>query len=169
MRKEWVAPLGVAPAQLGRVPDVEWPTLALAAGIYGAWLALTFWHAALPPWLVYPALAWLVAWHGSLQHEVIHGHPTRIRAVNDAIGFPPLALWLPYALYREGHLRHHVDWRLTDPFDDPESAYWTEDQWAALSRPGQFLVRAQTTFLGRMLLGPPWVIGRFYYFPLGLA
>lgn len=143
---------------------IEWPTLVLAVGIYAAWAALTFWHAALPGWAVWPALAWLVAWQGSLQHEVLHLHPTRWRRVNEALALPPLALWLPYAIYRRSHLRHHVDARLTDPLDDPESFYWTPGLWAALSRPGQLLVAVQTTLLGRLLVGPGWSIGRFCYF-----
>ena len=37
-----------------------------------------------------------VAWHMSLQHEIIHNHPTRSRRVNRALGAWPLALWLPF-------------------------------------------------------------------------
>jgi fatty acid desaturase len=146
--------------------SIQWPTVALAATIYGGWLALTWWHAALPGWVTFPLLAWLVAWHGSLQHEVLHGHPTRVRAINDAIGFPPLSLWLPYGVYRSAHLRHHVDVRLTDPLDDPESRYWTDELWNQLSRPGRLLVQAQGTLLGRLLIGPGWGLGRFFYFQL---
>lgn len=164
MRERAAAFFGAAADELGPVPAIEWPTVALAAMIYGCWATLTFWHAALPPVLVYPALAWLVAWHGSLQHEVLHGHPTRDRRVNDALGFPPLALWLPYAIYRRSHLRHHVDVRLTDPMDDPESYYWTPALWATLSRPGRVLVSVQTTLAGRLLFGPGWSICRFFYF-----
>lgn len=164
MRDGVAAPPGVQPAELGPVPALEWPTIALALAIYGGWAALTFCYAALPFWLVLPALAWLVAWQGSLQHEVLHGHPTRFRRINDALGFPPLALWLPYAIYRRSHLRHHIDVQLTDPLDDPESYYWTPDLWTSLSRPGRLLVVVQTTLLGRLLLGPAWSIGRFFYF-----
>jgi fatty acid desaturase len=147
-----------------RSAGVEWPTVALSVAIYGGWLALTWWSAALPGWVLFPCLAWLVAWQASLQHEVLHGHPTRVRAINDALGFPPLSLWLPYGIYRVAHLRHHDDARLTDPLDDPESRYWLPEQWDLLSRWGKFLVLAQNTFLGRLLLGPAWVIGRFLYF-----
>jgi len=164
MRERAAALCGAAADELGPVPAIEWPTLALAATIYLGWAALTFWHAALPPWLVYPALTWLVAWQGSLQHEVLHGHPTRNRRLNDALGFPPLSLWLPYAIYRRSHLRHHVDVRLTDPMDDPESYYWTPDLWATLSRPGRVLVGVQTMLAGRLIFGPAWSICRFFYF-----
>jgi len=147
-----------------RPSGVEWPTCMLAIGIYGGWLALTWWFADLPGWIVLPALAWLVAWQSSLQHEALHGHPTRVRALNDALAFPPLLLWLPYGIYRVSHLRHHDDARLTDPLDDPESRYWLPEQWDRLSRWGRFLVLAQNTYAGRLLLGPAWVIGRFAYF-----
>ena len=55
----------------------ELPTWGLAALIYGSWLALTWWHAVLPWFVLLPLGAWLIAWFGHLQHEVLHGHPTR--------------------------------------------------------------------------------------------
>ena len=164
MRPRIAAPVGVALTSQELAARSEWPTVVLAGGIYGGWLALTLWHAALPWWMVYPALAWLVAWQASLQHEVLHGHPTRSRRINDALGFPPLSLWLPYHIYRVSHLRHHDDARLTDPLDDPESRYWLPEQWDLLSLWGKFLFAAQNTFAGRLLLGPAWIVGRFFYF-----
>lgn len=140
---------------------IEWPTLALTFVVYGGWLALTFWHDRLPLWLLAALGGWVIAWHGSLQHEIIHGHPTGWRRVNRLIGVPPLALWLPFELYRASHLRHHRDDRLTDPLDDPESYYWTRDGWREIGPVGRALVRAQTTLLGRLAVGPFWSIGRF--------
>jgi hypothetical protein len=73
--------------------SIEWPTVALATFIYSSWLALTFLHALLPVWLLVPVGSWLIAWHSSLQHELLHGHPTRSQSVNRAIGlvrFSPL-------------------------------------------------------------------------------
>ena len=147
-------------------PAVEWRTLALALAIYGGWMLLTWHHAALPLWARLLGGAWFVAWQGSLQHEVMHGHPTRHRAVNTLFGFPPLSLWLPYVRYRQSHLRHHLDERLTDPLDDPESYYWTQAQWQALSRVGRGLVAVQSTLLGRLLIGPLWSIVRFLKFEM---
>ena len=164
MHARVAAPPGVVLAPRDGVATIEWPTVALTVAIYGGWLALTWWHAALPAWVVFPSLAWLVAWQSSLQHEVLHGHPTRVRAINDALGFPPLSLWLPYGVYRPSHLRHHDDVRLTDPLDDPESRYWTPELWAALSRPGKLMVTVQNTLLGRVTIGPAWTVGRFFYF-----
>ncbi|HZS82192.1 MAG TPA: fatty acid desaturase [Stellaceae bacterium] len=133
---------------------IEWPTVALAAAIYAAWAALTLLHQRLPASIVAALGAWLVAWHSSLQHEIIHGHPTRWRRVNDALGRPPLALWLSFDHYRATHLQHHRDDDLTDPLADPESRYLTAAAWARLRPWARALIGAQTTLLGRLLLGP---------------
>ena len=145
-------------------PPVEWRTVALVFVIYAGWAALTWFYARLPPWALVVCGAWLIAWHGSLQHELMHGHPTRSRAVNTALAYAPLALWLPFIRYRQSHLRHHLDERLTDPLDDPESYYWTQEQWQSLRGAERWLVRVQSTLLGRMLIGPAWSILRFLKF-----
>lgn len=142
---------------------VEWPTFALAVAIYAGWGLLTYCHAVLPLVVLLPAAAWIVAWHGALQHEIIHGHPTRWRGVNRALGFVPLSLWIPFARYRMLHLSHHRDERLTDPLDDPESFYWTDEDWARLGPASRWLVRAQTLLLGRLVIGPFWSIARFLH------
>lgn len=144
-----------------RIGAVEWPTVALAVAIFGGWTALTLSAAALPALVVLPLGAWLIAWHSSLQHEIIHGHPTRWRRINRALGFVPLSLWIPFARYRAMHLTHHRDERLTDPLDDPESWYWTAEDWARLPGLHRALVGAQSTLAGRMLIGPGWCMGRF--------
>ena len=84
--------------------SIEWPTVALAIFIHAGWLALTFLHAFLPIWLLVPMGAWLIAWHSSLQHELVHGHPAGSQRVNRAMGSVPLSLWLPYDVYRTSHL-----------------------------------------------------------------
>lgn len=144
-----------------RSRPVEWPTLSLIVGTYAAWLALTWFHAVLPVLLVAPAGALLIALHSSLQHEMLHGHPTRSRRVNRLLATPPLSLWLPFESYRITHLLHHRDERLTDPLDDPESRYWTDEDWARLGPIGRFLVAAQQTLLGRLVFGPGWSVGRY--------
>lgn len=144
-----------------RFAAIEWPTVALALTIYGGWLALTFWHEKVPIWLLMPLGAWLIAWHSSLQHEVIHGHPTRWPRINAAIGFPPLSLWLPFHRYRALHLAHHRDERLTDPTDDPESSYWTRQSLHRQPWLVRRIIAVNATFVGRVLIGPPWVVCRF--------
>lgn len=135
---------------------IEWPTVAVAAAIYGGWLVATACHAVIP-WPI-PVLVGggLIAWHGSLQHETIHGHPTRHRFVNDAIGSVPLALWLPYRLYRSSHRAHHAAEMITDPHDDPESRY--RSKTGGLEAVFGWL---QSTLVGQMLFGPPILVLRF--------
>ncbi len=141
---------------------LEAPTLALAVAIYGGWLLLTFFWRTLPSWFAVPAGAWLCAWQMSLQHEVIHGHPTRSERLNDLIGAPPLSLWLPYILYRDSHRRHHRDAHLTDPLEDPESTYMTAQAWRRAGPVRRGLHVACNTLVGRMLLGPPRSVISFW-------
>jgi fatty acid desaturase len=133
---------------------VEWPTLALLALTYLAWGAVTVFAPALGPWLSVPMLAVVLAQHSSLQHEAIHGHPTARPAVNEALVFPALGLFMPYRRFRALHLAHHYDPLLTDPHDDPETNYLDPAVWAGLRRPVRAALAANNTLLGRMLIGP---------------
>lgn len=141
---------------------VEWPTIALVGGIYAAFFALTWFWRDIPLWLWLPLAAWTSAWWGSVQHEILHGHPTRSRALNTLLATPPLWLWLPFECYRSSHLTHHNDERLTDPLDDPESRYVTPEQWQALGPIGRRLVAWQGTLLGRLVIGPIWATAIFW-------
>lgn len=125
----------------------------MAVAIYGGWFATTRFHAVLPLPLLAVAGGWLVAWHGSLQHEVIHGHPTPWRRLNLALALPPLSLWLPFELYRETHVRHHDFEHITDPDRDPESNYLIPAAgWrGALAMAA---LRLEQSLLGRLALGP---------------
>jgi fatty acid desaturase len=143
-----------------RGASVEWPTLGLAAGLYAAFGLLTWHHHQLPWWLVLPLAGYLVCLHGSLQHEVVHGHPTRIAWVNEALVFPSFWLWLPFRIYRESHLSHHRDDRLTCPIEDPESNYLSPDVWEAMGPAARIFRRAIGTVLGRLVMGPPFYVGR---------
>lgn len=118
------------------------PTWLAAVAIYGGWALLTLAHDRIP----LPLLALLggavIAWQGSLQHETIHGHPGGPAWVRYALGAPPLALWLPYEIYRDTHRRHHATPHLADPAHDPEAP-------------------ARESALGRLVLGPPLTVARF--------
>jgi fatty acid desaturase len=140
---------------------VEWPTVALAFAIYGLWCLVTLFHRELSWWAVPVLGGWITAWQLNLQHETIHGHPTRHRRVNEMIGCWPLSLWLPYSIYRSTHLAHHRDENLTDPLEDPESYYCTSFRWGGLGPAGRALAQVRTTFLGRITLGPAFLIGGF--------
>lgn len=143
-----------------RRPAVDWPTIAVAAGVYIAFGLLTWFHNNLPWWLVLPVGGYIVALHGSLQHEAVHGYPFRRRLWNSAVVFPSLWLWLPYAQYRWSHLIHHRNEQLTLPMDDPESNYLTSESWQQMGSLHRLYRRVLTTCAGRMLLGPPYYIGR---------
>lgn len=142
---------------------MELPTLLLVGVTYGGWLIITLAYGHWPLAVVAPIGALLVTFHGSLQHEIVHGHPTRWPAVNRMLAILPLSLWLPYVRYRQNHLRHHRDERLTDPVDDPESYYWTPEELEQLSAPTRVLLRVQQTLAGRMIVGSAWTVGRFYW------
>lgn len=143
-----------------RDAPIDVRTLVLAVVIHGGWITLTLFHRVVPPPLLVLLGGWLIAWHGSLQHEVIHGHPTPWRRVNDALGFAPLSLWLPFALYRQSHLEHHATGHLTDPEHDPESRYLGVAE--AEQRPWRLAIaRLQSTLMGRIVLGPLFEIGGF--------
>jgi fatty acid desaturase len=145
-----------------RPAPAEGLTLALLVAIYAAWGALTWFHETLPVWLWIALAGWLGAWWGSCQHECLHGHPTSNGMLNAALATPPLALWLPFERYRQTHLQHHRNDRLTDPLDDPESRYWTQDGWRRLGPLGRMLVSVQSTLAGRLTIGPLWSIAAFW-------
>ncbi|MGR3466640.1 MAG: fatty acid desaturase [Shimia sp.] len=135
---------------MGNDRGIEWPTLGLMGLCYAVWLA-ALWA---PVALAVPVLAVAIALHASLQHEAIHGHPFRDERVNAALMWAPLTLTIPYARFRETHLAHHQDSRLTDPYDDPESNYLDAAQWEGLGGWRRMLMRLNNTLLGRILLGP---------------
>jgi fatty acid desaturase len=135
-------------------PAVEWPTLVVATAIYAGYAALTLNYHSLPWWLLLPAGGLLLAWHGSLQHEVVHGHPTRWRWLNRALVFPSLWLWMPFEVYVDTHLRHHHDESITDPLEDPESYYLSSADWARAGPLRRALLHFHNTAVGRLLIGP---------------
>jgi fatty acid desaturase len=141
---------------------IEWPTIGLFAVIHGGWLLLVWFHDQLPFWLWFGVAVWISAWWGSAQHEALHGHPTRHRFINTALATPPYWLWLPFERYRQTHLTHHNDERLTDPLDDPESRYFTPEAWRELGPVVRAIVAAQGTLLGRLVLGPIWSVLIFW-------
>ena len=89
--------------------EIEWPTVALIAAVYAVLGHLVCFHASLPWWVILPVGAYCTALHASLQHEVLHGHPTGNRLLNEAMVFVTPAMWLPYHRYKQTHLQHHND------------------------------------------------------------
>ena len=147
----------VSPAIAGHVPGrhaVDWPTLGVAVIVYTSYFLLTWNYHALPWWMVWPLGAITVTLHGSLQHEAVHGYPTKWEWVNSLIVGWPLWLWLSYFEYRNRHRLHHVDLHLTDPRIDPESNYLTPEMIGTMSPFHWAVRRLVATLAGRMLIGP---------------
>ena len=94
-------------ARVAAAPAADWPTIGLAAGIYLAYGLVTWYYAAVPWWVIMPVAGAIICCWGSLQHEVIHGYPTRWRWVNEALVYPSLWLWLP-ATSRPGARRRSI-------------------------------------------------------------
>ena len=133
---------------------IEWPTVALLFTCYLLWGLATAFHDALGPVLAVLLTAPLVTLHSSLQHEAVHGHPTRSAAVNEALAFLPLGLIFPYRRFKAIHLQHHNNAALTDPYDDPESFYYAWADWRRLPAVLQAILKLNNTFLGRFTIGP---------------
>jgi fatty acid desaturase len=133
----------------------EWPTWLLLIGVYGGWFAIVLnsqWLGrGLSTLLLIPLLVlWL-----SVQHELLHGHPTRWTLVNKILGYAPFAVWYPYTLYRDSHLLHHREEGLTVPGVDPESRYLTRVGWQGSSLFERSLHWLNKTVLGRFVIGAP--------------
>lgn len=137
---------------------VEWPTVILLILCYGLW--------GLAGYVLYPyfpcvsllLMGIAVALHSSLQHEVLHGHPTRNAYLNEVLIFAPLGVFYPYRSYKRTHLQHHADERLTDPFDDPESYYRSWKSWQSMPMVLRRLLALNNSLIGRMLIGPPLMV-----------
>ncbi|MEM5582894.1 fatty acid desaturase [Roseibium sp. AS2] len=137
-----------------RANACEWPTLALVLATSATWILVIGFYTELGGWIVCPLAALAVTLQSSLQHEVLHGHPTRSPAMNEALVYCSFGLWIPYRRFKSLHLRHHNNDRLTDPYDDPESFYLAWADWQKLPRPIRAVLTLNNVLLGRLLLGP---------------
>jgi len=142
---------------------LEIPTLCVALAVYSGFGLLTWYFRDLPILLAAPSGAILLAWYGSLQHETIHGHPTSSRRLNRILAGLPLALWMPYAIYRTTHLQHHrhEGRYLTDVSRDPESFYLRSGTLARARAIARILYSINCTLAGRLILGPAITIVKF--------
>ncbi|MFM0734099.1 fatty acid desaturase [Paraburkholderia sediminicola] len=136
----------------------QWPTWLLIVTIYGGWFGVATHARALGLPLTTALLALLGAWYMSLQHELLHGHPTRSPLFNALLGFAPLAVWFPYGVYRDSHLQHHDDPHLTLPEHDPESYFVSQHVWQRAGVAIRALLTFRNTFVGRLLVGPAFAI-----------
>src|ERR1700751_5364019 len=76
--------------------SVEIPTLILILVDYIGWLAVTFAYSRWALGNGGPIRVVLMTRRSSLQHEIVHGPPTRWGWVNRLFAMVPLSLWLPY-------------------------------------------------------------------------
>lgn len=133
---------------------IEWPTLVLIVLCYLSWVACLFVLPLLWMPLGFAVLVCTIVLQSSLQHEVIHGHPFSGRDWGAPLVYVSLNLVIPYERFRDQHLSHHLDSNLTDPYDDPESNYLDPAVWRRLSAPLCWILSANNTLLGRLILGP---------------
>jgi fatty acid desaturase len=132
----------------------EWRTLLVVVAVYGLTVLTVLRYEVLTPWLAIPMLAVLGAWHLSMQHEVLHGHPFKNQFLNDAIGGIPVTLWIPYLAFKKDHHEHHLS-DLTNPALDNESYYVSQEQWDKAGKIRRAAWTANRTILFRMFV---WTI-----------
>ncbi|TCD16462.1 fatty acid desaturase [Oricola cellulosilytica] len=138
--------------------QLEWPTVGMLCLCYGVWGVAGLAVYPSHPVLALAIMTVMVALHASLQHEALHGHPTRNASVNELLVALPLGVFYPYRRFKHLHLHHHRDERLTDPYDDPESWYRAARDHGRLSRPVKWLLEANNTLLGRIVFGPALMV-----------
>ena len=137
------------------MPDgPELGTLTLILSCHVFWLLALFAVPHVSGVVAVLLASLMIALHCSLCHEVIHGHPFRNQRLNEVLVFLPLNLVIPYGRFRDTHLAHHDDDRLTDPYDDPESNFQDPEVWAKMPVWRQRLLRVNNTLMGRMVIGP---------------
>jgi len=141
-----------------RITPPEWGTLLLILACYALWFLALSLLPGVNLLLAVIVTAVPVAFHSSLTHEALHGHPFRTKMLNEILMAPQLNMVIPYNRFRDTHLAHHRDENLTDPYDDPESNFLDPAVWRQMPMWKRQLYRANNTLLGRVLLGP--VIGQ---------
>ena len=140
----------------------EWPTWLLIVVVYSSWFGGLYWYSETASPVALVLLFLNGAWYLSLQHEIVHGHPTRFLWLNRWLGLMPIAVWYPFDVFRQTHLAHHNDAHLTYPDKDPESNYLEPTVFASKPRWLQVLLTFQRTSMGRFILGPAFAIGHLY-------
>jgi fatty acid desaturase len=152
----------------GAQQQTEWPTVVAIAAFWFAYLTTLLFGHALPTPVTVVFLALLGGFYMSLQHEVIHGHPTRSRLLNRTSVGAPLVLLQPFERYSVVHLAHHAS-DITNPVDDPESFYVTPEAWAAAGPVKRWFLRANRTLAFRLTIGPFFQLWQMLRFDLRLA
>jgi len=139
----------------------DWRTIIVAFVVYLGWFVAVFTHKYLPWWATFALLTWFGAWHLSLQHELVHGHPFRNSKLNAALASLSVTLWVPFLSFKRDHISHH-NTTLTHPHLDTESYYSMPDKWQKSGRFLRTLYWANRTLAFRLTV---WsVISAVQYF-----
>lgn len=127
----------------------DWRTLIIAVLVYFGWFATVFLHQQMPWWATFALLTWFGAWHLSLQHELVHGHPFRNPALNAAVASFSVTMWIPFLSFKRDHIGHHNS-ELTHPQIDTESYYSMPDSWQNSGRFLRAIYWANRTLIFRL-------------------
>ncbi|MEM1045840.1 MAG: fatty acid desaturase [Pseudomonadota bacterium] len=134
--------------------QTEWPTWVILMLCWSGWIGILLSADTLGALASTALLALCLGLYSSLQHEILHGHPTASEPVNTLIALPPLGVFIPYPRFKDLHLAHHRNDALTDPYDDPESYYVHPEDWARFPGLWQVILQINNTLVGRILIGP---------------
>ncbi|MBI4883138.1 MAG: fatty acid desaturase [Actinobacteria bacterium] len=135
--------------------------MTLLVAFFASLGSVVAWNASIPWPLELLILIYLGGLWMSLGHELLHGHPTPWNWVNTAIGYLPLSFWLPFLRYKAMHIKHHQS-DLTFPEDDPESFYVAPELWQHAGTLRRFYLLFLRTVPGRLTVGVPRGIVRFW-------
>ena len=137
-----------------KISKVEWPTAILILVVYLGLHLNCLYIYEISSTIFMILLAFLIALHSSISHEILHGHPTKNDFVNSIFVFPAVGIFIPFLRFKDTHLEHHKNENLTDPYDDPETNFIDPNKWENLRFFVQFILNITNTLLGRMLIGP---------------
>ena len=140
---------------------IDWITLAVMLFCYLLWASGTTFIYEFSPLLGFVIVTLMITLHSSLQHEVLHGHPLPNQKMSELLVYPAVGLLIPYERFKDTHLKHHYDPKLTDPYEDPESNYLDPKVWSELPKPIQSVLLINNTLLARILIGP--LISMIYF------
>ena len=154
--------MAVASKATGRPGAVaEWPTLLVIVLCWLTYGLLTWFWQDLGWWIVTPAGAYVLCLYGSLQHEVVHGHPTRSALVNETLVHLPIGLMFPFRRYKATHQAHHDTDHLTYPGEDPESNYLDPQACNRMCLARKWMLTANNSLIGRLTIGPAITVAVF--------
>ncbi len=143
----------------------EWPTILLMLVVWAIEMAVITQYNGLfqnMGWWLLPILVLCMTLQLSLQHEILHGHPTNNIIFNTILGWLQLGLFWNFNQFKRLHLIHHNDQNLTHPQRDPESYFHFKNEWAQYSPFRRFLYQMNQILLMRFVFGP--AMGLYHHY-----